>query len=319
MEHPILPPELFDLVIGHLANDRATLIVASLTCRQFRHVCQRLLFTTYRLSIRKLEDDPLSPPERLLKTLETSPHLASCIHTLVVGNASDNESCESQDRLFDKLKLPLVYAQVKKLKRLEVNGTSSFRPTWSAIPFQSGLPSNRCDLGRVLPITHLSLRKIRDVPTSWLFTFPKLEELCMDWVATTDDPRLKQEFDAGSLPICLKRIRLSTTHPTLIQLILNNPNTFNLEALEELSIMENLSNGPQGSTLSFLATLPAKAFTTLQRLEIDIDGYYLNPNSISQVLDLRKFSSLRFLQVDWHGSGSLSVLIGWLEGFKNSQ
>ncbi|TFK28489.1 hypothetical protein FA15DRAFT_665184 [Coprinopsis marcescibilis] len=329
MERPILPLELLDLTIEHFSNDRATLLAASLTCRSFHQICQRILFTAYRLSTRKAEDDPLSPPQRLLRTLETSQRLALCMHTLIVGDVSDKGNLTAQNRLFDECRRPLslVYACAKNLKRLEINAPLSTRG-WSAIPIQSGLHRH---LGQILSITHLSLRNVHTVWLSWLSTFPKLEELCMERVSFTSNSRLERRFDAGSFPISPKRIRLSLSQRSLDQFlhwICSNPNKFNLESLEELSAApDSRTYSIQSVTLYHLSRLPTKVHTTLQRLECSLIGSLNAPSlNTNSCMDLSQLSNLRFIHIDYtvHAQWqslllpyeALAAFAGWLEGAK---
>ncbi|TFK28483.1 hypothetical protein FA15DRAFT_753398 [Coprinopsis marcescibilis] len=225
MDHPVLPPEILDLAIGDLTNDRATLLMASLTCRRFRHTCQKMLFTTYRLSEHNLGRDPLSPPERLLKTFETFPHLASCIQTLVVCDGSDlypdYDNSEIQKRLFDACRrpLPLIYAQIKTPKRLEINAPGSSRQ-WSAIPVHFSLRSKGRPRHPAFVVVHVPQTAGALPAVGVLHSQPEIP--IREW----RPPDLPQSCQASSTG----RLADTTPPPDF-----NNPKKLDLESMEELT------------------------------------------------------------------------------------
>ncbi|TFK28479.1 hypothetical protein FA15DRAFT_40407 [Coprinopsis marcescibilis] len=292
MNIPKLPVELLDLTLGFLCNDKATLVSCSLACRRFRSRCQILLFESYRLSpidsspnSRSLDD--LSSPQRLARALDTSPHLARSIKRLVFGRPSSHFTPRTgrEKSVYDSCRriLPQLYSELVNLERLEYNASHS-GSSWLSLPKQVGLGKEQTWVGEVLPVTHLSLRDITEIPLSWFHTFPKLQEITLQEVSFTNIPidggrKGGKERKSDGAPILVKRLNLAIGGELLMQFCkwISASASVSAKSLEEFAIaghfvdrqtsLRSINGLYKGS-----ATLMKLGLSTLKRVELTVVG-----------------------------------------------
>ncbi|TFK28488.1 hypothetical protein FA15DRAFT_753402 [Coprinopsis marcescibilis] len=330
---PTIPAEILDIILISLREDRHTLAVASTVCRRFGHLCQKLLFSRYRLADRGTRSSAAGDIQghyhvpahrRLLKTLESSPHLGPYVMSLSIGKIFDSQGRAIMSHDFRRA-LALTYPRLPNLRRLEINAPKRGYD-WDDLPLR--VPVGQTNL--VSAITHLTLRNIHDVPIGFSKIFPGLEELCLEQVSFVGNEWVMDIQDQVEPTISLMHLRLAIDH-LFVPWIFSVSSGISVQNLEELSIRNNFQSSIVLNFI-FVQIMQEKnksLWGTLESLELSDVGLgqsHPQMNVPETEVDLSKLTKLRNFRINASrllsdtipGSAERRIqwLTGWLEGLK---
>ncbi|TFK28663.1 hypothetical protein FA15DRAFT_507785 [Coprinopsis marcescibilis] len=217
-----LPPELVQLTIGHLKGDKPALRNASLVCSEFRHPCQKLLFSELDIAVRlSASRVATAPGPRLLALFKESHHLTFYVRKITIDfDSFCPKTCASSD---PKLPLALNLIPYGGVREVRLNGV-----VWEVLQ-----PATQNAIARHLrsPSLHsLSLNLHLHRPTDTVSLPSQNREVSLA-VPYHKSERL------DSMPIRLKSLRVSIQYPKQLQItsqfLLDKVNNIDLKGLQQ--------------------------------------------------------------------------------------
>lgn len=194
MSSPTLPPELENIIINLLHDDRQALKACSLVCRDFVATGQKHLFT--KIVLHRDPARPIFPSQtaRLLQVLDSSPHIAYLVESLdIIDNWADRvPQGEERLRLFltrtnrsvnwvsRDTHLPCILERTKNLKNI------SFSSAGRGTAWDTLLPAMQNAIRGVCAsqgLTRLVLKNTDGFPLTLFNTCPGLKHLELVGVA----------------------------------------------------------------------------------------------------------------------------------------
>ncbi|EAU83587.1 hypothetical protein CC1G_07960 [Coprinopsis cinerea okayama7 len=132
----VIPPELVELIVGFISS-RSTLRACALVGPDFLYPCQQRLFTEVVLAPPKrrgTRPTKATPAQRFLDALNSSPHLASFVRSLII---ECEDSIEEQPWLYNDTALQHILPRLDRLAKISVNG--KVKPGDEAAPTKANL------------------------------------------------------------------------------------------------------------------------------------------------------------------------------------
>ncbi|KDR76494.1 hypothetical protein GALMADRAFT_139422 [Galerina marginata CBS 339.88] len=178
--HLQLPPELLEIIIGHVEAE--SLKVCALVCRGFAHHCQKRLFKRITLerpfqSVKRDTVHKVWPAQRFYEVLSKSPNLCKLVEELEISDAAfkslyrEELSWIRKDSNLSKI-LPIL----NNLKGLIIQGND----IGSGLDFRAWEPELKLAIWRKCQsLSKISLVFMRNVPLTLLKFAPSLKTLSL--------------------------------------------------------------------------------------------------------------------------------------------
>ena len=205
-----LPQELVDTVVSWLSDDVESLRASSLVSRRFVALTQKHLFSTIKLRAEpqcrfylpsQAQEAPTqSSASRLIakftELLESSPHLASYVHSLVISD----ELSETEDILRPVSTwlsvetsecLVAILPRLRKLQTFHMQGVWQYSTAWSH--FHPYLRDAMMNMFRLKSLSSLSVHWIHNFPLAVLRSCSQLKHLNLRLSSVSDDLGGKSE------------------------------------------------------------------------------------------------------------------------------
>lgn len=265
VSRPCLPQELVDTVINWLSDDVESLRASSLVSRRFVALSQKHLFSTIALRSEPQcrlylpfiaqEAPTQSPTSRIIAKftdlLESSPHLASYVHSLVLSDDL-SETGHTLNPVSTWLSigtsqcLVAILPRLRKLQTFHIQGVWQYSTAWSH--FNAHLRNAMMNMFRLKSLSSLSIHWIHNFPLAMLRSCSQLKHLDLRLPSVSDDldgERESQEFlrtalenttdDAGQPRPQLESLTLSCSLFVLDWFIRHADSIFDLTHIRNLA------------------------------------------------------------------------------------
>ncbi|KAM6503548.1 hypothetical protein JOM56_000491 [Amanita muscaria] len=291
---PYLPREVFDEIIGQLADETSTLKSCSLVCRSFRRSAQKILFNSTVVELNSNSDKS----DNLVLIVDKAPHLIEYIQKLQIFVDFIDHPLKN---LHDDNYTPMLVNALGIFSRKEESFPINLRSLWlDDLPW--GFIPPLLEDALVLLMTVHSLRDIVlesgfDYPANLVQNLPPLlKHLSL----------LRTEFSSLPRSLPTNRDELPKLESLTIEIRGDSFPSGLVERIVDISQLKTFQGSTcNPSTMSVIERILGSTSNSLEHLTLEL--YINNPDSV--FIDLNRFSHLTDITIYCYADSSIFPLI----------